>query len=110
MDKKEITSDVKRNKRKPLDYGLLITVLVLLAFGLVMVLSASAPYSLRTEGNSYFYAAKQLKYAILGIIVMLVISNIDYRIYKGRLPDIAMIGATLLLIAVLIPRGRYYKE
>ena len=41
---------------------------------------------------------------------MLVISNIDYRIYKGRLADIAMIGATLLLIAVLIPRGRYYKE
>lgn len=100
MDKNKLQPN---NKRNSLDYGLLIVVLVLLAFGLVMVLSASAPYSLRTEGNSYFYANKQLKFGIFGIIIMLVISNVDYRIYKGRLADIAMIGATLLLVAVLIP-------
>ena len=103
MEKKETELTTNRSKRKALDYGLLIVVLILLAFGLVMVLSASAPYSLRTEGNSYFYASKQLRFAILGIVVMLVVSNIDYRIYKGRLVDIAMIGSILLLIAVLIP-------
>ncbi|MBQ9267814.1 MAG: putative lipid II flippase FtsW [Clostridia bacterium] len=103
MEKKETELTTNRSKRKALDYGLLIVVLILLAFGLVMVLSASAPYSLRTEGNSYFYASKQLRFAILGIVVMLVVSNIDYRIYKGRLADIAMIGSILLLIAVLIP-------
>ena len=42
-------------KGKSLDHTLLIVVLILLAVGLVMVLSASAPYSLRTEGDSYFY-------------------------------------------------------
>ncbi len=103
MQIKELESTEKKVKRKPLDYGLLIVVLILLAFGLVMVLSASAPYSLRTEGNSYFYAEKQLKFAILGIIIMFIVSNIDYRIYKGKLADIAMIGAGLLLVAVLIP-------
>lgn len=103
MQTKELESTEKKVKRKPLDYGLLIVVLILLAFGLVMVLSASAPYSLRTEGNSYFYAEKQLKFAILGIIIMFIVSNIDYRIYKGKLADIAMIGAGLLLVAVLIP-------
>ncbi len=102
MENNELQPENK-TKRKSLDYGLLIVVLVLLAFGLVMVLSASAPYSLRTENDSYFYAKKQLKYAILGIVAMLLISNIDYRIYKGRIADIAMIGASLLLIAVLIP-------
>lgn len=103
MQTKELESTEKKVKRKPLDYGLLIVVLILLAFGLVMVLSTSAPYSLRTEGNSYFYAEKQLKFAILGIIIMFIVSNIDYRIYKGKLADIAMIGAGLLLVAVLIP-------
>lgn len=103
MEKDKVQQNDKKNKRKPFDYGLLIVVLVLLAFGLVMVLSASAPYALRTEGNSYFYASKQLKYAVLGVIMMLIISNIDYRIYKGRIADIAMIGSLLLLIAVLIP-------
>lgn len=103
MQTKELEVTDKKVKRKPLDYGLLIVVFILLAFGLVMVLSASAPYSLRTEGDSYFYAKKQLKFAILGIIIMLLVSNVDYRLYKGRIADIAMIGATLLLVAVLIP-------
>ena len=72
-------------KKKSLDYGLLIVVLVLLAIGLVMVLSASAPYSLRTEGESYFYVKKQLFFAVVGIVCMFVISKIDYRILNSRL-------------------------
>lgn len=72
-------------KKKSLDYGLLIVVLVLLAIGLVMVLSASAPYSLRTEGDSYFYVKKQLFFAVIGIVCMFVISKIDYRILNSRL-------------------------
>ena len=103
MQTKQLQTTAKKNKRKPLDYGLLIVVIILLAFGLIMVLSSSAPYSLRTEGNSYFYARKQLNFAILGVALMLIISNIDYRIYKGKLANIAMIGALLLLVAILIP-------
>lgn len=102
MPRKELQQATK-NKKKPLDYGLLIVVMILLAFGLVMVLSASAPYSLRTEGDSYFYAKKQLNFAILGVVLMLIISKIDYKIYKGRIANIAMMGALLLLVAVLIP-------
>ena len=41
---------------KKFDVGLLIIVLVILAVGLVMMMSASAPYSYRTEdGDSYYY-------------------------------------------------------
>jgi len=79
-------------KKKALDYGLLIVVLVLLAIGLVMVLSASAPYALRTEGDSYFYVKKQLIFAVIGIVCMLVISKIDYRILNSRLAYLAYIG------------------
>ena len=79
-------------KKKALDYGLLIVVLVLLAIGLVMILSASAPYSLRTEGDSYFYVKKQLFFAVVGIICMFIISKIDYRILNSRLAYLAYIG------------------
>lgn len=96
-------NDIKKIKRKPFDVGLLIIVLILLGLGLIMVLSASAPYSLRTEGNSYFYFRKQAESAILGIVLMFLVSFVDYRIYKGKLANIAIIGAILLLIAVLIP-------
>lgn len=78
-------------KKKSLDYGLLIVVLVLLAIGLVMILSASAPYALRTEGDSYFYVKKQLIFAVIGIVCMLVISKIDYRILNSRLAYLAYI-------------------
>lgn len=94
---------VKKNKMKSFDMGLLVIVLVLLTLGLLMVLSASAPYSLRTEGNSYFYFRKQINSAVIGVILMFMISFVDYRIYKGKIADIGMIGALLLLVAVLIP-------
>ena len=90
-------------KKKALDYGLLIVVLVLLAIGLVMILSASAPYSLRTEGDSYFYVKKQLIFAVVGIICMLIISKIDYRILNSRLSYLAYIGGLGLMALVLVP-------
>lgn len=79
-------------KNKSLDYGLLIVVLILLAIGLVMVLSASAPYALRTEGDSYFYVKKQLMFAVIGIVCMFGISKFDYRILNSRLAYLAYIG------------------
>ena len=65
-----------------MDFPLIITVLLLLAFGIIMVLSASAPTSLAESGNSYSYAIKQGISAVLGIAVMIILSKIDYRIYK----------------------------
>ncbi len=90
-------------KKKSLDYGLLIVVLMLLAIGLVMILSASAPYSLRTEGDSYYYLKRQLLFAVIGIVLMLVVSKMDYRILNSRLSYIAYIGSLGLMSLVLVP-------
>ena len=49
------------------DFILCITVILLLALGIIMVLSASAPSALSTTGNSYTYVKKQLIFAIAGI-------------------------------------------
>ena len=55
---------VKR-KNKQMDIGLLIVTLILLAFGIIMVLSASAPSAFRLEGDSFYYFKKQLIFAVL---------------------------------------------
>ena len=68
-----------------------------------MVLSASAPSALNYEGDSYHYFNNQAKNALFGIIGMFIFSMIDYRIYKGKLADIGMALALILLIIVLIP-------
>ena len=68
---------------KQFDFILLITVIILLALGLIMVLSASSPSALAETGDdSYVYFRKQGIFAIVGIIAMLFISKIDYRRYK----------------------------
>ncbi|MBO4815716.1 MAG: putative lipid II flippase FtsW [Clostridia bacterium] len=85
----------------PIDYTLLITVLLLLTIGLIMVLSASSPTSLAESGNSYKYFVKQGIFAVVGLIGMTFISNIDYRFYK-KFYKIAYIIAIILLAAVLV--------
>ena len=97
----------KKNKKfssfleNPIDYTLLITVLLLLTLGLIMVLSASSPTSLAKSGRSYDYFLKQSLFAIIGICAMWFISKIDYRFYK-KFYKILYILAIILLVAVLV--------
>ena len=90
------------SNKKPFDFILCVTILVLLALGIVMVLSASAPKSLSTTGNSYTYVINQATFAVIGIFLMFVISKIDYRYYK-RLYKIAYVASIIALISVVIP-------
>ena len=84
------------------DFIFFVIIIILLSLGIVMVLSASAPSAIAESGNSYSYVIKQLKAAILGIILMLIISKIDYRLYKKFYKAIYWISVLILLL-VLIP-------
>lgn len=91
-----------KTKQKPFDFVLFITVLIMLAFGVIMVLSASSPSALSESGNSYAYVTTQAVSAILGIILMLIISKIDYKFY-AKFYKIAYWFSIVILLAVLIP-------
>ena len=84
-----------------IDFPLLVSVLLLLALGLIMVLSASSPSALSESGNSYQYFSKQLLFAVLGLFAMAIISKIDYRFYQ-RFSKISLIISILLLVLVLV--------
>lgn len=99
-------SKVKNKKfssflENPIDYTLLMTILLLLALGLIMVLSASSPTSLSESGNSYKYFIKQMIFAILGLVCMYMISKIDYRFYR-KFYKVAYILSLVLFILVLV--------
>ena len=85
----------------PVDFTLVITVLLLLSIGLVMVLSASSPTSLQEYGNSYHYFLRQLLFAILGLFGMYIASRVDYRIFQKFYKHAWWLSA-ILLFAVLI--------
>ncbi len=98
----------RKNKEKinSFDFGLCVTVLLLLALGITMVLSASSPSSLAITGSSYTYVRKQAFSAVIGIIGMLVISKIDYRKYKNFYKISYFISIVVLLLVLVPGLGR----
>jgi cell division protein FtsW len=86
---------------RPFDFVLFIVVLTLLAMGIVMVLSASSPSALAESGNSYTYVTRQATFAVIGIVLMLVISKWDYHKYE-KYARIAYIGSIIVLALVPI--------
>ena len=92
---------LKHFSKEPVDFALLVIVFIMLALGIIMVMSASAPTSLAKTGNSYKYVKTQALSAGLGIVAMLVISNIDYRIYK-KFDKLIYIVVLVLLASVAL--------
>ena len=89
--------------KKPFDFWLFMTVLILLSLGLIMVFSASAPTAEKEYDDIYFIIKKQLRFAVLGVAAMLLAANYDYRKYGGK-TVLALMGiSVIMLILVLIP-------
>lgn len=91
-----------KDNQKPFDFILCITVFILLALGIIMVLSASAPYSLSKYGNSYRYFINQLVFGVIGIGAMFFFSKLDYRVYK-HLYKVAYVASIIVLLLVILP-------
>lgn len=103
--KKEIFGNKESGNEKKIDFGMLITIIILLCAGIVMVASASSYYALSNYENSNYFLVRQLVFGIVGFIVMLIISKIDYKNYK-RWGYIFYILCLVLLILVLTPLGQ----
>lgn len=88
-------------KQGKIDKKILITTIILLVIGSIMVFSSSWPYATRLHNNPYEFIKKQIIFSIAGFIVMYIVSNIDYRIYK-KYAVIIYFLTIILSIAVLI--------
>ena len=93
-----------KNKFTPLtkgsvDYVIVIVVTLLVSLGLIMVLSASSATALSESGDSYRYFKRQLEAVIIGIILLVIVSKIDYKIYR-RLKWLGYGIIVVLLFAV----------
>ena len=93
-----------KTKRQHVDYGILLTVTFLCAFGLVMVFSASYYYAQNTSSTNfdgYFYIKKQVVFLAIGFPVMIALSFFDYRRLE-KYKVAAILISIVLLVAVLI--------
>ncbi len=93
-----------REKMHRMDYGILLMVTLLCAFGLVMVFSASYYYAQNHAGanyDGYFYLKKQATYMLISYPIMILLSFFDYR----QLEKFKVLGFLIsvgLLVAVLL--------
>ena len=89
-------------KRGQLEQQLLLLVtLALVAFGLVMVYSATSASAALANGDSSYYLRKQGLYALVGVGLLLVTRRRDYRSLRHLSPMLVLASIGLLL-AVLV--------
>ena len=71
-------------RRGQLESSVLILVtLGLVAFGLVMVYSATSASAALANGDPAYYLKRQAIYAVLGIALMVVTSRLDFRALRA---------------------------
>lgn len=87
------------------DLPFLVLVLTLVAFGLVMLYSASSAVAMYRRGDAYAYIRPQLLYAALGLGAMWAASRVDYHLYhKLAWP---LLGISLLLLVAVLFMPEY---
>ena len=79
---------------------LLLVTLALVAFGLVMVYSATSASAALANGDSSYFFRKQGLYAVVGVVLLLVARRSSYRALRPLSPALVL-GSVALLLAVL---------
>ncbi len=84
----------------PIDHALLAVTMLLVAFGVVMVYSASAVYAGHMHHDAQYYLVRQAIYAALGFTGLTVVARLDYR--KLRKLTYPLLGVTVLLLVAVV--------
>ena len=80
---------------------LVLVTLSLVAFGLVMVFSATSASAALGAGDPMTFLVKQGAYALAGLLLLAVASRFDYHRLRALAP-ILLVGALVLCLAVLV--------
>ena len=81
---------------------LIASVITLLAYGLVMIYSASSVTALAEYGDAAHYLVRQAIFAAVGIAIAIVLAIIDYHILARQLLPVIWIATVGLLAVVLV--------
>lgn len=91
-------------KRHAMDLSLFVTVILLLVIGVMMVFSSSFYVAMSQWQDKYYFFYKDLKFALAGMVIMIVVAMVPYRIYRKFAPML-LVGSLILLGLVLTPVG-----
>lgn len=98
------TAERTRVRAHAWDGGLFFCVLLLLAVGLIALYSASYSVGYYRFGSAVYFIKRQIMYVAAGIVAMVAISRVPYKIY-ARWHQAVMVVSIILLILVITPLG-----
>lgn len=87
---------------KRFNLSLFLSVLLISIFGIVMIYSASYIWAEYKYNDAFKFVKNQGLFLMIGIILMILISKVNYNIYKDK-AKIILIVCIVLLVLVLIP-------
>ena len=87
----------------PMDLPFLVLILTLVAFGLVMLGSASWAVGLYRRGDAYAYLRPQLLFAAVGLAALWAASRVDYHIYHRLAWPLLGLSLVLLTVVLFMP-------
>lgn len=85
------------------DITFLSFVLILLTVGLVMLYSSSYAFSYNQYGNSYKFITRQALFATVGVVVMLVVSRINYHFWRKFAWVLYALSTVMLIVLLILP-------
>ena len=99
-------------RRGGMDLPFLLLTLILLGLGLIMVLSASYARAYQEHGNALYVFIRQAIFAALGIVGMLIVSRVDYELWRKfyflfLVVSVGLMGAVLVTGAVVSGARRW---
>ena len=89
----------------PVDVSLTATLIGLIAFGVVMVYSASAVYANNMYGNGYHFLVRQTVFALLALLVMALFAHVKIEWLRASTYPVLFV-AVVLMMAVALGLGR----
>lgn len=95
----------KKSEKKPgifYDYSLLFLVIFLIFFGLIMLYSTSYYSASIHQNDGMYYLKRQGSFAILGSVLMLAVSKIDYQFLLKRIPRTKLYWSGVLLFISIV--------
>lgn len=94
--------EVKRKKTQSeyyFDYTMLFVVLFLIGFGMIMIYSVSSYEAHAKYNDAAFFLKKQLLSSIIGLVAMMVVANIPYKLW-AKVSTLGCVFSLLLILAV----------
>jgi len=89
--------------KNKLDSPLFIVVAILCVMGVVMVYSASSFKAHETYGDSNYFLKRHFYKVLAGFVIMLIVTNINYRAWLSISPALLLISFIILMYVLISP-------